>query len=202
MVCKDARTVMHHVLDQPDGNLDEEVTQHLRTCPSCDQHMHMLVNTIYTLEKLEWLEAPDSISAYVIEQISGNPAHRFMFWQFYRLRKVMLAAVCVCLAFIGGVWWAEPGQFSVVSASPNAKLSITHNQVIVPTGIVYRGNLTISNGDVIVHGKVDGDVTALNGHVILTSGADIKGHTEEVHEFWQLVKYFADKMWNTIIKWF
>lgn len=202
MVCKDAQIAMHHVFDQQDGMLTEDLSLHLRSCASCSQHMQTLETTIHSLHELEWLEAPDSITTYVMQQIRQDSSHRPLFWQSHRFRKATVAAAVVCFAFVGGVWWSAPGQFSVINASPDAKLSITHNKVIIPSGAEYRGDLTISNGDVIVHGKVDGNVTALNGHVILASGADIKGRTEEVHAFWQLAKYYGSKMWNTIVGWF
>ncbi|UOF91939.1 hypothetical protein LSG31_06780 [Fodinisporobacter ferrooxydans] len=202
MVCKDAQAVMHDLLDQTNSQPDEEFMEHMQICPACDRHMQMLTHTIGAVRGLEWLEAPQSITWNVMRQISHNFGNRRS-WMFrWHMREGIVIAACICLAFIGGVWWAEPGQFSVLDAAPDARLSIVHNQVIIPTGMVYRGNLTISNGDVIVHGKVDGNVTALNGHVILASGAAIRGHTEEIHAFWQTTQYYFGKMWDTIVRWF
>jgi hypothetical protein len=201
--CQEAQSAIHSILDDDaEESLRERFNHHIDSCAICEEYMEGLHITINKVKELDWLEAPDTILTNVMSQISELNHGKRIWLRTSFVKWGSFAAVLLVMVFVGGVYWGQPDRFSVMTSSRNGNLAISKNAVIVPTGSEYRGDLTISNGDIIVHGKVDGDVTALNGRVILASGADIKGRTQEVHEFWQWVRYYSWKMWNTIVKWF
>jgi hypothetical protein len=200
--CQEATNAMHSILDDPTDPVAENVYAHMDLCTMCEEHFQSLHDTIQKVRELEWLEAPDTILTNVMAHIAEENRPRGWLSSPGIRKWGGWVAASVALAFIGGVYWSQPDYVSVITSSRNGNLNITKHAVIVPAGSEYKGDLTISNGDVIVHGKVDGDVTALNGRVILASGADIKGRTQEVHAFWQWVQYYFSKIWNTIVKWF
>src|SRR5690606_2056416 len=73
-------------------------------------------------------------------------------------------------------------EFSV-SKHPN--LVIENNTVTVPEGEVVKGDVLVRNGTLRIEGKVDGDVTVINGERYLASAGEVSGDIKVVDEMFE-----------------
>jgi len=60
--------------------------------------------------------------------------------------------------------------------------------VIVPEGELVKGDIVVKNGDLIVEGEVDGNVTVINGQY-MASSAVVSGRIEEIDEVFEWLWY-------------
>lgn len=196
MTCGDIRKKMHMFLDDELGQAPrEEVGAHIAVCPSCRRHYKGLGLVVQKLSAAEWYKAPAGFTENLLEKMEREHVARRN-WRVPVARWTGIAAA-VAIVFSLGVWWSAPGHFSV-TASSSEGLVFEENRVIVPKGREYKGNLVIQNGDVVVEGKVDGDVIALNGQVHKQAGADISGKTEEINETLHIVGFYLDRFWDSL----
>lgn len=78
-------------------------------------------------------------------------------------------------------------QHFSVTKQPN--LVVEGQTVIVPEGgEVVKGDIVVKNGDLIVEGEVDGNVTVINGQY-MASSAVVSGRIEEIDEVFEWLWY-------------
>jgi len=77
-------------------------------------------------------------------------------------------------------------QHFSVTKQPN--LVVDGQTVIVPEGEVVKGDIVVKNGDLIVEGEVDGNVTVINGQY-MASSAVVSGRIEEIDEVFEWLWY-------------
>ncbi|MCY1462058.1 hypothetical protein D9M71_797900 [compost metagenome] len=70
----------------------------------------------------------------------------------------------------------------VVSGEDLQQLIIEGNTVIVPAGVHYTGDLTVENGKIEVQGEVDGNVTVVDGSMVLASTGHIAGQSRTIDQ--------------------
>jgi len=91
-------------------------------------------------------------------------------------------------------------EFSVTK-QPN--LQVEGQTVIVPEGKTVKGDIVVKNGDIVVKGAVDGNITVINGKY-MASTANVTGQIEEVDEvfewLWYKIKSNAKSAWSFIDK--
>lgn len=66
---------------------------------------------------------------------------------------------------------------------------VKNNTVIVPEGEVVKGDVTVKNGKLIIEGKVDGDVTIVNGEKYTASAGQVTGQIHEINEVFDWIWY-------------
>ncbi|GAX88413.1 zf-HC2 domain-containing protein [Effusibacillus lacus] len=196
MDCKDLRKNMQLLLDDElEGAFRDQVEQHITGCPDCRQHYVELGLVVHKLSSAEWQKAPAGFTENVLEALE----HAHLARRNWRVPLVRWTGLTAAAAFIFslGVWWSMPNHFSV-TANSSEGLIVKENQVIIPKGQEYKGNLIIHNGSVIVEGKVDGNIVAMNGQIYKQTGADISGHTKEINEALQMVGYYLEEFWTMV----
>lgn len=77
-------------------------------------------------------------------------------------------------------------QHFSVTKQPN--LVVDGQTVIVPEGEVVKGDIVVKNGDLVVEGEVDGNVTVINGQY-MASSAVVSGKIEEIDEVFEWLWY-------------
>jgi len=109
----------------------------------------------------------------------------------YRYPGLTAAAVFL-LVMLGSFFssWDQDARM-IVSGEDLQHVVINGNTVIVPEGVKVTGNLTVENGRVEVQGSVDGNVTVIDGSMVLASTGHIAGQSRTIDQaldwFWYKV---------------
>lgn len=210
MNCKpDMVRLMHKYLDGDLIKIEEvELQRHLEDCEACQQHFHELKRTITLIQSAERFEAPVNFAANVMQNLPTEKKRvRYLRW-FKMHPMITAAAIFFILMFTGAMTSFEQDNQLVVSKQDN--LVIEGDTVIVPEGEVVKGNLLVKNGNLIIYGTVDGDVTLVNGKLIednpldnsglMASVGEVNGEFEIVDKafewIWYKIKSFAKTVFS------
>ena len=60
------------------------------------------------------------------------------------------------------------------------------------------GDITIENGNLEIKGEVQGNVTVINGEILMASASKVDGHTKEIDQFAEWIWYYLKNLWNKI----
>ncbi|MEO4055075.1 zf-HC2 domain-containing protein [Solibacillus sp. CAU 1738] len=188
---------MHEYLD---GDIkrehEQELKKHLQSCSNCQKHMHELCDTIAFVKSATHITAPPHFEGNVM---SGLPKRKNTIGvqKWLRRHPVIVAAAMFFLFMSASLLTSYPNdnQFSVTK-QPN--LIVEGQTVIVPAGEVVKGDIVVKNGDIVVEGEVDGNVTVINGKY-MASTAVVSGNIEEIDETFDWLWYKIKKMANDFI---
>lgn len=201
--------LMHKYLD---GDITTEEEQklkyHLEDCEACQGHFRELKRTITLIQSAERFEAPVNFTANVMKNLPTEKK-RVKYSRWFKMHPMLTAAAIFFILMFTGVFfaWDQDNQL-VVSKQEN--LIIEGDTVIVPEGEVVEGDLLVKNGNLIIHGTVDGNVTLVNGELIdddpldnsglMASVGEINGEFESVDQafdwIWYKLKDFAKKVFS------
>ena len=188
---------MHEYLD---GDIsrehEQQLKKHLNNCPSCRQHMHELSDTVAFVVSSAQITAPSHFGSEVMKHLPKGK-NRVGIQNWLRRHPILVAA-CVFLLFM---------STSLVGSYQNNELSVTKQPnlivdgqtVIVPKGEVVKGDLVVKNGDLIIEGEVDGNVTVINGQY-MASTAVVTGEIEEIDEIFERLWYELKSMGNNFVE--
>lgn len=200
---------MHKYLDG-DLKKDEEVKlrAHLETCDTCQNHFHELSRTITLIQSTEQLEVPINFSENVMRNLPTEKGHvKFVRW--FKKHPAITVAAIFFLFMFGGVFsmWEKDGEL-VVSKRDN--LVIQGDTVIVPEGVTVVGDLFVKNGNLQIDGEIDGNVTLINGKLIVNSdglddedellvaSAGVNGELNHIDEMMEWVWYKLKTLFENI----
>lgn len=201
--------LMHKYLD---GDITTEEEQqlkyHLEDCEACQEHFRELKRTITLIQSAERFEAPANFTANVMKNLPTEKKQvKYLRW--FKMHPILTAAaVFFILMFTGAFFTLEQDNQLVVSKQEN--LIIEGDTVIVPEGEVVEGDLLVKNGNLIINGTVDGNVTLVNGKLIdddpldnrglMASVGEINGEFESIDQtfdwIWYKLKDFAKKVFS------
>ncbi|GIP19167.1 hypothetical protein J40TS1_48090 [Paenibacillus montaniterrae] len=206
MNCKVAIEFIHQYLD---GELDskqfEQLQTHLQQCEGC-------------MKTYEQLERTDALSRFALQSSIVNtgrseadvnqlkhsimanlPKHRhapskarFVRW-LYRYPGLTAAAVfLVVMVFSFFASWDHDAKLIISGSQDDLQhIVINGNTVIVPEGVELTGDLVVENGIVEVKGAVSGNVTVIDGQMVLASTGHIAGQSKVIDQaldwFWYKV---------------
>lgn len=200
MECKVAISKIHDYLD---GELPQDeinkLKTHLGSCSACRQRFEQLEKTDAAVMLALSAAAPTanydaSSSRQLTERIMQQlPKHqskqRNGFVRFIYRYPGITAAALFLLVVIGSFLASWQGDtMLVISGDDLQQLVIEGNTVIVPEGVHVAGNLTIENGSIEVLGEVEGNVTVIDGNMVLASTGHIAGQSRTIDQaldwFW------------------
>ncbi|MUV38201.1 Anti-sigma-W factor RsiW [Lentibacillus sp. JNUCC-1] len=197
----EAKKLMHKYLDGDlSHNEQNELRTHLETCEACQAHFHELKRTITLIQgqKSEQIKAPSGFAAGVMDQLPAEKK-RYKYMRWFRMHPVLTAAAIFLVLMFGGMFseWNKDQEL-VVSKQEN--LLIEGDTVIVPEGVTVEGDLVIKNGNLEIKGKIDGDVTLINGSLIkqneplngdglMASVGEINGEFKEIDQVFEWMWY-------------
>ncbi|MFG6150599.1 zf-HC2 domain-containing protein [Halobacillus sp. B23F22_1] len=162
---KEAVELMHKYLD---GELQKEeerrLRDHLQACPSCQNHFHELKRSIVLIKDTGAISAPSNFTATVMANLPKEKKRHHFIRKLQRHPIFTAAAIFFVLMFssIFSMW----NQDQQVTVSKQENLIIQDNTVIVPEDVTVDGDLVVRNGDLKVKGKIDGDITLINGDFV------------------------------------
>lgn len=101
---------------------------------------------------------------------------------------MLAAASLFVLLMTGSLFssWSTDSDFSV-SKQPN--LVVENNTVTVPRGETIQGDVTVKGGKINIEGKVEGNVTVINGEKYMASAGQVTGDVEEINEAFEWIWY-------------
>lgn len=178
---------MHEYLDgEISREQEQELKKHLHTCQACQQHMHELSDTVAFIKGAAHITAPPSFEAQVMQRLPKRKSTAGI-QRWLRRHPMLVAAAVFCLFMSATLLGSFPNddQFSVTK-QPN--LVVDGQTVIVPAGEVVKGDIVVRNGDIMVEGEVDGNITVINGKY-MASTAVVTGQIEEIDEAFEWLWY-------------
>lgn len=200
---------MHKYLD---GDLrkdeEHELRGHLETCDPCQTHFHELSRTITLIQSTEQMEAPVNFSKNVMKKLPTEKRH-LKFSRWFKKHPVITAAAVFFLFLFSGMLsvWDKDSEL-VVSKQDN--LVIQGDTVIVPKGVLVVGDVFVKNGNLQIDGQIDGDVTLINGKLImdlddvedgnefLVAHVGVSGEFNQIDEWVEWIWYKAKTLFENI----
>lgn len=175
MNCSEAITVMHEHFDgEADAAAASALKTHLQTCPSCRQLFKQMEKTEAMLRVPVRSPPPVGLTASIMSALP-QPAKRS---RWGRLLKKHPIAVIACALFVMLLAQYTSRAYSdreMVVEGALDQLIISGDTLVVPEGVTVHGNLKVKRGKLQINGKVEGNVTVINGSYNLASTAYISG---------------------------
>lgn len=202
---KEAIALMHQYLDGELYKEDERrLKDHLQTCSSCQAHFHELKRTTTLIKNTTPVSAPPRFAANVMANLPKEKKRKSYVRRLQR-HPILTAAAIFFILMFSGIFTAW-NQDQQVTVSKQENLEIRDHTVIVPEGVTVQGDLVVRNGDLRIHGNVDGDITIINGDIIdETSEGDTNdqldrnnlraysGELTEVNQVYEWIWYHTKK---------
>jgi anti-sigma factor RsiW len=204
MECTVAIVKIHDYLD---GELPREekgaLHAHMSGCPDCRARFEQLEKTD-AAAFLAMEGAGPSVTGYdaaasaalknrIMSSLpKGKTKERNRFVRLIYRYPGLTAAALFLVVMFGSMFatWEQDSKL-IVSGEDLQNVVINGNTVIVPEGVALTGNLTVENGKLEVQGSIDGDVTVIDGSMVLASTGHIAGHSRTIDQaldwFWYRV---------------
>ncbi|GIN87079.1 anti-sigma-W factor RsiW [Heyndrickxia sporothermodurans] len=172
---------MHEYLDG-DISPEHEATlkNHLQTCQDCVKHFQELKKTSAFIKSTAHITAPTDFTSIVMGRLPKEK--RKVGMKRWFTNHPFFAAASLFIILMGGSllsMWNDNQEFSFTK-KPNLK--VEDHTVIVPEGETIKGDLLVKNGDLRVEGKVEGNVTVINGDQYMASAGNVTGDIKEINE--------------------
>ncbi|WP_332646688.1 anti-sigma factor [Lysinibacillus sp. 54212] len=194
---------VEYMHDYLDGDInrehEQELKKHLQSCAQCQQHMHELSDTIAFIKSATHITAPPSFEEQIMQRLPKRK--NTVGIQKWLRRHPFIVAAAVFFLFMSATLlssYSNDDQFSVTK-QPN--LVVDGQTVTVPAGEVVKGDIVVKNGDIVIDGEVDGNVTVINGSY-MASTAVVSGQIEEIDEAFEWLWYEMKQMGSSFISLF
>ncbi|WLD93573.1 polymer-forming cytoskeletal protein [Alkalihalobacillus sp. AL-G] len=182
-----------------------ELLQHVKACSRCQKKFEEIKSVDHLLDIHRTLKAPNGFTSKVLDRLpkekTSTKANRW-----FKSHPLLTAAVVFLLLMSSAIfseWGSHTNEPISVSANgAQVRIDEELGKVIVPEGEVVKGDLVVHNGDVEIAGKVQGDVTVINGSHYLASAGHIAGDSEEIHRVTEWVWYKVKEGFEAMKGWF
>lgn len=194
----DIKEYMHEYLDGEISPEHEQILQdHLAICSDCKQDLHELEKTIALVQSMSHIKASDDFTLKVMQNLPREKK-RVSIKRWFSHHPFLTAAAIFLILMSGSLFssWGDAEQFSVTKV-PN--IVVENNTAIVPEGETVEGDIVVRNGDIRIEGKVDGNVTVVNGDKYLASAGEVTGKVEEINEIFSWLWYQIKNGVNSFI---
>lgn len=201
MNCKEAILLMHDYLD---GELPAaeavELKKHLLGCTSCRERYAKLEKTEAIVSSLKPVQAPSRLTTAAIMSNLPAPAKRAVWTKWPRRHPAASVAAIFFLVMLGSflTMWNQGSQ--LVLHGDIEQVVVKGNTVVIPEGHTVHGNLIVENGQIVVNGKIDGNLTVIDGNYALASTAQISGDIRSVNQAVEWIWYKLDQFFSMFVK--
>lgn len=208
MNCKESLELMHKYLDG-DLNKQEEfdLRMHLEDCEDCQHHFHELKRTITLIKSAEHFSAPADFTEKVMMKLPTEKK-RITYKRWFKMHPVVTAAAIFFILMMGGMFstWSQDSELVV---SKQKELVIEGDTVIVPEGVTVPGDVLVKNGNLLIQGTIDGDVTLVNGELLegdslldgeglMASAGGVNGEFETVDRMFEWILYQLESFFKGV----
>ncbi len=179
---------IHQYLDHDIKQEDERILRtHLQSCMNCSQHLHELEKSIAFVQSTSHIEAPIDFTQAIMNRLPKEKKTAGVN-RWIKGHPLLAAASLFVLLMTGSLFssFSSDSDFSV-SKQPN--LVVENNTVTVPEGETVEGDVTVKGGTLNIEGKVEGDVTVINGENYMASAGQVTGDIEEINEAFEWIWY-------------
>lgn len=187
---------MHEYLD---GDIsrehEQQLKKHLQMCSDCQRHMHQLSDTIAFVKSAAHITAPPHFEDQVMKRLPKGK-NRVGIQKWFRRHPIVVAAAVFFIFMSATLLSNYPNDEFSVTKQPN--LIVDGQTVIVPEGEVVKGDIVVKNGDIVIEGEVDGNVTVINGQY-MASTAVVSGQIEEIDETFEWLWYEMKDLANDFV---
>lgn len=194
---------MHRYLDGDLKHVEEKfLRRHLEQCETCQEHFHELNRTITLLQGAEHIQAPANFTGPVMQKLPAEKKS-LKYRRWYKAHPIATVVLILLIFLMGAVFstWNQDGDLVV---SKQEGLIIQGDTVIVPSNVTVASDLFVKNGDLIIEGTVNGDITLINGQLVddapleneslMASAGEVNGELQQVNQFlgwiWYQIKDF------------
>lgn len=192
---------MHNYLDD-DLSTEEEhkLRSHLQKCENCREHFHELKRTIALVQSTSHIHAPVHFTDAVMSKLPKQ-SKRIQIKSWFRNHPFLSAASLFIILMLGSIIssWNKENDFSVTM---HPGIIIENDTAIIPEGTVIDGDVVVKNGNIRIEGKVNGDVTTINGEKYLASAGEVTGNINEVNEIFEWLWFHIKDLWKGVVKLF
>ncbi|MCU9614988.1 anti-sigma factor [Caldibacillus lycopersici] len=189
---------MHEYLDEeiPEEH-KQELKEHLQICADCKQHFNELVKTVALVQSTSHIQTPENFTEKVMMHLPREKKKVGIKRWFGR--HPILTAAAVFIIFMTASVFASWNQDDNFSVTKNKNIIIENNTTaVVPEGKTVEGDIVVKNGDIRIEGKVDGNVTIINGNNYLASAGTVTGEIEEINKvfdwLWHKIKDISSEV--------
>jgi anti-sigma factor RsiW len=202
----EASKLMHQYLDGDLSNEEEKKLRlHLEECEDCQKHFRELKRTITLLQSTEHIEAPANFTANVMKKLPTEKK-RLKYGRWIKAHPIITAAAIFLVFMMSGIFssWNQDSEL-VVSKQEN--LVIKGDTVIVPEDVTVEGDLLVKNGNLVIKGTIDGNVTLINGKLIenpieseglMASVGNVNGELKHVDQVFEWIWYNLKNFFSSI----
>lgn len=198
MKCHNAIYLMHMYFD---GDIDEyshrELFNHLKTCEQCKLHFNDLKKTDQLLKQFPHIKTSPDFVRRVIAMLPIRKKEFNVVNLFKKSPLIVAASIFILLFSISMISYIPSSDLKVVSGDYE-KLIVQGNEIIVPEGTKVSGDIIIENGNIQIKGEVAGDVTVINGKILMASASRVDGRTNQVDQIFEWIIYNIKKIWIEI----
>lgn len=197
MNCKEAVSWIHDYLDgELDIDTQVKLDAHLRDCMACREHYRQLEATENRIRMLRLVDAPDMSDRIMAALPAPQKSRSVMNW--LKRHPALTASVLFLVVMFSSLatLWNSNEQLTI-STSEYDKIIVEGNRVIVPAGETINGDLVVENGEIIVEGKVNGNLVVIDG-TYTASTANIGGRITIVNRMFDWIWYKIAGLFGTV----
>ncbi len=196
MQCQEARRLLHDLVDDDiDQATKEQLQQHLGDCRECREAERSLRQTVDMLQEFSVVQAPEGFTAQLIGILPRSSGRL--------ISRVLSIAAALLLVLASPVYFSNTlSQPQLICGDRQASIVQVDGRFVIPADQTVNGNITVYRSDLLVQGKVMGNVQVVDGRLQLDSSSSITGQVSERASSGSLrMKLALAELWEDIGGW-
>ena len=194
---------MHAYLDGDISVEDERVlNRHLEECSACSEIMEGLMDSVLFIKSAEKIQAPEGFVEGVVSRLPKEKSQVGI--QRWLRSHPLLAAAAMFFILMSVSVFSSYGNDQHFSVSKQPNLVVEGETVLVPEGETVKGDVVVKNGELLIEGEVDGNITVINGSKYMASTAVVTGTSEEINKafdwLWYKIKTTVKEVFSSSSK--
>ncbi|MGP4074028.1 hypothetical protein ACTWQB_16050 [Piscibacillus sp. B03] len=147
---------------------DEEncLKKHLMECKECQGHYQELKKVDQQLSELQEVEAPKNLKQNILNQLPKDSKVKKVSKTVKEHPLISAAVVFFVMLFTSTMSSFHSNQ--QLSLSKHEGVITEGDRVIIPEGQVIEGDFIVRNAEVVLEGKIKGNLTLVNSQIIET----------------------------------